>query len=183
MLAQCFLDTGDPGQAQRWLHKAMRVLRDSGDSDGLKEVQALNRDILSALFQRRKQHQAREDLLKLAATPIDELLATVESPRARADILIQKANGEFEAGRHGPAVAFGEEALAIAIDCGAIRETVLAHLSIARAEPNRAHEAIYDAWVCADKANEVNLVSMIATVATQAGVALPTLRGPDGSIS
>ena len=183
VLAQCLLETGEPGEAQRWLHRAMRVLRDMEDSDGIAEIQALNRDILTALIQRRKAHNTREDLLAIADTPVEELLASTDSAEQKADKLIQKANGEFEAGRHETAVAFAEEALAIAIDCGAIRETVFAQLSIARAEPKRAQEAIYEAWAFADKANEHNLVSIIATAATQAGVPLPSLRGPDGSIS
>lgn len=183
VLAQCFLETGEPEEAQRWLHRAMRALRELEDTEGLKEVQPLNNQILTALMHRRKELKVREELAFLAASSIDDLLEKTENDQERADILIKKANGEIEAGRLDKAVHFAEEALSVAMRCSATREIVLAHLSIARASPKRAGEAIFDAWTCAEHAEEFNLVSIIASAATQAGVAMPTLRGPNGSIS
>jgi hypothetical protein len=183
VLAQCYLDSGQPGEAQRWLHRAMRALRELTDADGLKQVQPLNSRILTALIQRRKDRKIKEDLYALAASPVEALLEKATTDLERADILIKKAAGELEAERLEPALRFSEEALAIAMRCGATREIVLAHLSIARANPKRASEAIHEAWTCAEQAEEFNLVTLIANAATQTGVPMPTLHGPNGEVS
>jgi tetratricopeptide (TPR) repeat protein len=183
LLGQCYLNLNEPQKAQQWIHKALRLLKELDDADGIKEVQLLNNQVLTGLIQRRKEEQMRQQLLKIADTSVEELLSTAITGQEKASVLIEKANAEFEAKRPTEAIQFAEEALTYAKSDNAGREIVLALLSIARSAPEQAHDRIYEAWTVADGENEHNLVSMIAVAAAHAGVDLPSLHGPGGELA
>lgn len=179
LLAQAMLGAGDLDAALPWLDEAERLLGGLGDRDGLAEVRALRRQRDDALADRARKAQAAERLARLAETPLDALRARAPSPHALLELLVQKANAEVEAGRPDAAAAIAREGLDLALRLDSVRGEVLARLTLARAEPSSAAEQLEQAWRRAERADEFNLVGAVARAAELAGVALPTLHGPD----
>ena len=92
-------------------------------------------EIFQAVTDEHQRQKERDELRRVAATPIERLLHGVEAPQAVAAVYVQKANAEVEAGRPREALALAREAARIADDAGAVRERVLARLTLARVAP------------------------------------------------
>jgi hypothetical protein len=178
LLAQALLDAGRPHEAEAPCREAIRLLRRLGDREGLDEVRALQDRVVKAIAHDREQAARREEQARIAATPLDALLAEVTSSTSRADVLLKKAHALVDAGRPDEAAPLADEALALAGDD--VRAGVLARLAVARARPDRADEALVAAYRVAERAEEFNLVSLVAHAARLAGVRLPVEHGPHG---
>lgn len=98
-------------------------------------------------------------------------------PRQLAEVLVKKANAEIDVGDPSGA-ALAAEALEVARSVGDVRAEVLAWVSVARADPARAAEALEAAWRRAERADEFTLVGLVARAAELQGVALPAMVGP-----
>jgi hypothetical protein len=179
LLAQACLEAGAIADAETWAKQALRLAKRTNDETGLVEIRSLQARIFQAVTDEHQRQKERDELRRVAATPIERLLHGVEAPQAVAAVYVQKANAEVEAGRPREALALAREAARIADDAGAVRERVLARLTLARVAPARADASLNEAWQIAADAGEFNLVGAIGRAAELAGVALPTLRGPD----
>ncbi len=179
LLAQALLQTGDPDAAAPIVDQALRLLRQVGDPEGLRQVRALHAEIVAARQAKATQAHAATASARLAAVSVAEIEATVLDPVALADVFVRKANAETDAGRPQIAAPIARRALELARAHCDVRAVVLAHLSIARADPAGASQALRDALAAADSANEFTLVGAVARAAQLAGVELPVQRGPD----
>lgn len=181
LLAQACLEAGQSSEAENWIRQALRVAKRLGDEAGLVEIRALQSRVLQAAMDDHRKREERREQARIAATPLERLLEGVTEPHARAAVYIQKANAEIEVDRPGDAVALAAEAVRLADDAGAVREKVLARLTLARADADRAATLLPEAWKIASDADEFNLVGAVAKAAELAGVPLATLSGPDMS--
>lgn len=173
LLAQACLQAGELERADQWSRQALRLLRTLGDTEGQAEVRALQEEVRAALTGPRSAdpHGARAALLGAADT--ERLLSGAADPQARAELLLQKANAEIDAGRAEQGVALAERALSEPGTESAARVRVLAWLTVARGAPERSEEAILAAHRVADLADDFNLVAAVSRAARLAGVALP----------
>jgi tetratricopeptide (TPR) repeat protein len=181
LLAQAYLDAGQASEAETWVRQALRLAKRIGDEAGLVEIRALQSRVLAAAMDQHRRLEERREQARIAAPPLDRMLVGVIEPHARAAVYIQKANAEIEVDRPGDAVALATEAVRLADGAGAVRERVLARLTLARADGARAAALLPEAWKIASDADEINLVGAVAKAAELAGVALATLTGPDMS--
>lgn len=175
LYAQALLDSGAARQADAWARRALKQAQDLGDQAGADEVRALLRQIFSAAVEEKKTADA---VARVAATPLEALMAQAVTDTERAGVLVEKANAEVEVGRAEEGEALARQALALAQQAGSVREEVLAWLTLARACPDEAARAMVSAWRRACDADEANLVGAIARAAEHAGVTLPHLTGP-----
>lgn len=175
LYAQALLDSGAARRADAWARRALAEAQGLGDDAGAEQIRGLLRQIFSAAVEEKK---CADAIARVAATPLEDLLREARSDTERAGAMIEKANAEVQVGRaeHGEPLA--RRALALAQRAGAVREEVLAWLTLARARPEEAERAMVSAWRRAAEANEFNLVGAIGRAAKHAGVALPYLEGP-----
>lgn len=178
LLAQALLRTDRPDDASPWIDEALRILRSLEDREGLARVGELRREVLEARQQAATRAQGEARSRRLAATPLDDILATVTAPPALLDVLIRKANADADDGRPGDALPIAERALGLADELRDVRGQVLARMSIARAVPDRAAQLLVEAWSVAERAGEPTLVGAVARAAELAGVPLPVQVGP-----
>ena len=178
LYAQALLESGRPLDAEAPIRDALRIAKKLHDDVGVYELRMLQGRIASAVVDVTRAAAEARERDRVRKTPLAELLAGHDHPLARAGILVQKANVHAEDGDRVVALTLAEEALALAIAHDSVRDQVLARLTIARAAPERAAEALREALVVAEGAAEFNLVGAVARAAEVAGVTLQTLVGP-----
>lgn len=181
MHAQGLLRLGRIAEANHQVRAAMRILRDLEDESGLNEVRALSTQIFQAGLEQRQRADRRRKLAELAEQPLEQIVAGLEGAEL-AERLVERADAELLADRPLEAQRSAEQALNTAVAAQALREEVLARIALARCVPDRATEELTAAWSRAEKADEFNLVSLVANAAEALGVRLPRLQGPTGVV-
>ena len=180
LLAGAQLQVGNLDEAAWAAGQALALLRAVDDTTGHQRVQGVWTAIVEARQLRKSDALNAASAAKLREWSLDDLEDHFGAqPLRLADALIKKANAEAEGGVRDLAVVAAERALVIALDTAAVREEVLARLSLARAAPERAAVQFEAAWRRAERANEFNLVGAVARAAAAAGVELAVQLGPD----
>jgi hypothetical protein len=181
LLAQALLGAGRAGDADQWAGAALELAIRLDDRRGEAEIRSLQREIRSASAEELRRLAAAKESRRIAQTPEDILLSGVRDPAERAALLTMKANAEADAGRADAGASIARRALEQALAAGALREEVLARLSIARCDPAAAVLELTAAWRRAEAADAFTLVGAVARAAEFVGVTLPVLRGPTAS--
>lgn len=176
--AQALFDAGRPAEADRPCRDAIRLLRALRDKAGLSEVRALQDRIVGALAHDAEAAQREAERQRIAATPLEDLLADARSPSEAADRCLKKASALLDGGELAAAAPVAADALARAEDTGDVRLRVLARIAYARSHPSGALDALVAAHGLAADAAEFNLVSVVARAADVLDVALPLEAGP-----
>ncbi|MBW1878033.1 MAG: hypothetical protein JRI25_17465 [Deltaproteobacteria bacterium] len=183
LLAQALLGAGRARDADPWARDALDLVVRLGDRRGEAEILALQREIQSASTQAIQRLATERESRRIAQTPVDVLLSGARDPVEQAALLVKKANAEADAGREEGGASFARRALEQALSANALREEVLARLSVARCDRAAAEEELVAAWRRAEAADDFTLVGVVARAAELAGVALPVLHGPSTSES
>ena len=178
LYGQALLGDGNAQEAEAPVLEAMRILRSLEDTEGLHQVRDLHRQVREAIEGAAKEQARLRALAALAAQPLEKVRARARTPFALAEILIQRANADIEAGKADAALEIATEALALATSVSSVRLEVLARLSIARIQPERALEELETARQRADAANEFTLVGAVARAAEAHGLTIGVLAGP-----
>lgn len=179
LLAQALLETGSLGDASRRIQQVRRAARAAGDRAAAAAAEELDLRVRARATEEASAAERARRLAAVAERPLEDILARASGDLARAAALIEKANAELGAGRPERAGDVAREALLHARAAHATREQVLAHLTIAEAEPARARSELLDALDLADRAHNTGLITLIARAAEAAGVELPSQHGPD----
>ncbi len=182
VLAAALLAIDAVDEASFWCDEALRLARATDDASGVAELRDLASDIAAARHGRDTRQQLLAEGRALAARPLEELLAATRSPLERADVLQARANAELIAERPSEARRRAEEAIDIAQQAGgddALRIITSARITIARAYPAEAHDALQRAWQDAADAGEHNLITAIARAAHDLGATIGVLTGPE----
>jgi hypothetical protein len=179
LLAQAWLDAGQAPRAEVPLREALAGARELGDDAGLQMLKELETRLTNGLSEARAREAEARRLARLAETPLEVLLEQATTPLARADAMIRKATAEIEFGRGEAAAPIARDAARLAREHRAVREEVLARMTVARAEPSAARDELLTALAVAESAGEFNLVGAIARAAEIAGVELPRHRFAD----
>jgi hypothetical protein len=177
LLAQALHEGGRSREAEPWARKALAVAEGEGDREGVAAVRALHQAIFSAATEAARAERGARDARLLAATPLAEVLATLD-PEHAASTLVAKAVADLDDGRPDDAAPVARMALERATEAGDVREQVLALLALARAVPAEASDHLRAAWSVADAAAEFTLVGAVARAAELAGVEVAVLHGP-----
>jgi len=178
LLAQALLEADRPREAEPWARRALSATEALGDEQGALQIRALHQRIFAAATDALRAEQAARQAATLAATPLEEVLAGLDTDAARAPALVAKANAEVDAGRAESGAEIARAALRAARAAEILREEVLARLTLARALPAEAEVHLQAAWARAEAADEFNLVGAVARAAELAGVKLGVLEGP-----
>jgi hypothetical protein len=173
LYAQSLVDTGRTDEADPFLQEALELATGLGDEQGVVAIRELLERCAAASADLVREAQRKSAAARLAGVPIDELLARAGSDRERSDIYLRKADASLAVGRVAESALFAVQALAMAQAAGAVREEVLARLSLARAVPTEAADQIAKALDRARDENEANLVAAIAKTAELLGVPIP----------
>lgn len=182
--AQALIELGRAQEADAPCREAIRILRKRRDREGVDEARALQDRIVRALAEEGARQTRLDEQRRIAATPIDTLLAGARDEVETAERYVKKATAHLDLGdpEHASSLAYlalarAEPALDHHPD--AATWAVFARLCLARAEPGDAETHLNEAWSTASRAGEHNLVSTIARAAEDAGVAVGVLHGPD----
>lgn len=176
LYAQALVDSGRYNEAKAAIPEALRAVRRLDDDAGIAAVKQLQARLVRDIADDHRRASEAIERAKVARTPIDELLAAATSPEQRGEVLVQKANAMIDTGSLVEGGAYADEALALAVAAGNVREEVLARLSIARARPDEAATHVGAAFACAERAGDFNLVGTVARAAALHGVPLPAKR-------
>jgi hypothetical protein len=179
LYAQALLESGRPTEAEPVVRDAIRLVRRLGDRAGLDEVRGLQDRIVKALVEASDQARRLEEQARIAATPLEALLADAPDDRARAEALVKKAVALADVGDPSGG-ALAREALAAATRAADVTWQVFARVALARHEPHDAAHHLHEAARAADEADEFNLISVVVEACRALGVALPTHPGAHG---
>lgn len=179
LYAQALLESGRPAEAEPVVRDAIRLVRRLGDKAGLEEVRGLQDRVVKALVEAADQARRREEQARVAATPLDVLLAGATDDRARAEALVKKAVALADVGDASGA-ALARDALDAATRAADVTWQVFALVALARHEPHAASEHLRSAARVADDADEFNLISVVVEASRTLGVPLPTHPGAHG---
>lgn len=171
--AQALLALGQAEAAKLQVREAMRLARALGDDAGLTQLRRLNGEVYARLAEDSAQDRLRRQEAEALARPLEALLAEAETPADRAAVYLRKCNQLMDAGEPERARPLAEQGLALADAIeGAVKEQVLARLSLARVEAApEARRALYEAALdIADAADEANLVTAVAQAAEADGL-------------
>lgn len=178
MLADAHLRAGDVDSAETMAREALALLREVGDANGVRAVQ----DVWGRVAAARQEAQAAVRR-EVASARLREMTRSDlgdrfgEGSLRLADALVKKAHAHADVDDTALAEELAHEALALSRSHDSVREEVFARLALARVGYD-ATEQVRGAWERAERADEFNLVSAIASAADSLGVALPVLEGP-----
>lgn len=155
LYAQALVAADRFDDAQPALVQALRAVKRLDDDEGVAAVRGL-------------QQLALHSRAKARGTPAAAPAGTAPSPDDAEALLIaaNAATGE-------QAARLGEQAFALAVAHGSVREEVLARLVLARSRPDAAADQLAAALRRARGAGEFTLVGAVVRAAELAGVALP----------
>lgn len=175
--AQALLESGRPHDAERPCREAIRILRGLRDRAGLTEVRALQDRIVKAIAHDAEQAQRLAEMQRVAATPLDALLAGASSTHERIEVLVRKAHAHADTGEPAAGMTVARQAVEEADAAGDVRQRVLARIAWSRTSPDEASAILVQAASLAGDAEEFNLVATVARAAEVAGVTLPRHPG------
>lgn len=175
--AQALIELGRAAEAEVRCREAIRLLRRLRDAAGLAEVRSLQDRVVARLAQDAEQAAREAERRRVAQTPLDTLLDGVVDPTEQAAVYTKKALADQESGVPG-AVQLARRALELAAEAGDVTWEVHAGVAVARCAPEQALEALVAAHRRAERADEFNLVAIVARAADELGIALPTEPGP-----
>lgn len=180
LLADAELRLGRIDAADAAVREALDLLRALDDTSGVQAVREL-----WAQVQKARQDAAADARRSAAAERLRELtLEEIESsygsePLRLADVLVKRAHAAADVGDHATGMAAANRALELACTSADARIEVFAFLALARVDTDASAEHLRTAHRRADRQNEFNLVSTIASAAEALGVELPAQVGPD----
>jgi hypothetical protein len=178
LYASALLELHRVDEADRVCRDTLRLLRGLGDPDGLHAVRELQDRITKAVVEAREMEARLAEASRVAATPLDALLADATTPDQRAGALVRKATALLDVGQLDEGADLAFVALDVARAHGLITWEVFARLSLVRAEVDGARAHLHAAHAAAVAAEEFNLVSAIVRAAATAGLDLPVEQGP-----
>lgn len=179
LLAQALLESGDAVAAERPCRNAVGIVRRLGEVEALVEVRSLQDRIVKAIAERREQDEREAEALRVASTPLAELLAEAQTPPERASIMVRKATAMLDRGEDlDGATDLAFHALDVARAAGDITWEVFARTALARCDEAHAEDHLRAAMRVATDAGEFNLVSTLVRTAELVGLTLPTEVGP-----
>ncbi len=179
LYAQALLQAGDAKTASIWVRKALRAASTLKDDAGLREVRALQGQIVGALADAEAARRRAVEREHIAETSLQDLLAAAVTPEDRAAVLAKKASSLASSGAQAQAADLYDQSMRIADQHGFLREQVFARLGMAAVHPN-ATVWVLQAQKLAETVNEYTLLSTIAREAERLGVSLPAIEGPSG---
>jgi len=162
LYAQALLGVDEIEEAEVWIREALRITRQEGDMDGLRVLRTLHADILKRKQDRQTQEDERARSVALAEVSVQEIVADARSPHELAQRLVERAAAAVEVQRFEEGHTIALQALDIATEHQMTRERVLAHLILARVEPDNAQDILVTALEVARQAHEVQLITLIA---------------------
>lgn len=178
LYAQALLEAGRPHDADRPCRDAIRIVRALRDRAALDAVRSLQDRIVAAIAHDAERAQRLAEQARIAATPLDDLLAHAHDDAARAEVLVKKAQAHVDVGQAAEGAQLATRAVEAARLADHVTWEVFALLALARADASQAQQALHAAYRRAERAEEFNLVSATARTARELQVALPTEPGP-----
>jgi tetratricopeptide (TPR) repeat protein len=169
LCAEALLLSGRPAEALPRAETALQLVRQLGDLEGADEIERLRVRVQRAL----PGPAAMGGDSGLLAQSLEELELSARRPIDRAELLVRKATVELEAGHPALAVAAAERALLAAPQSP--RTSVLARLTLARVQPERALQLLREAAEIGREAEDINLVGWVARSAELLGLDLRAL--------
>jgi tetratricopeptide (TPR) repeat protein len=170
LCAEALLLAGRPAEALPRAETALQLARQLGDLEGVDEIERLRVRIQRAAVPGEGGRQGEASLLSQS---LDELELQARRPIDRAELLVRKATAELEAGHPEQAAEAAERALLAAPQYP--RTSVLARLTLARAQPERAAQLLREAAEIGRDAEDFNLVGWVARSAELLGLDLRAL--------
>jgi tetratricopeptide (TPR) repeat protein len=172
LCAEALLLSGRPAQALPRAETALQLARKLGDLEGVDEIERLRIRIQRALpgpaSERGDSH--------LLGQSLEQLELSARRPIDRAELLLRKASAELEAGHTAQCIEAAQRALQAAPEYP--RTSVLARLTLARVQPERAASLLREAAEIGRTAEDFNLVGWVARSAELLGLDLRTLDAP-----
>lgn len=174
LLAQALTEAGEHDEALTVLSTAEELTSEIGDPAAGPILAALRAQIEGARVDALKARDQRTRSERLAALSLEEIESRLvsDTPQARLDVWIRKANAEVDVGRRTEGLELAERVLTEASTLEDPRLEVLARLSIARAAPDRASHELHQAWRRADAEAETTLITAVAKAAEAHGIHL-----------
>ena len=176
LLAQAQFHSGDLAMADQWIQRALRTLRVQPDPRGLQQVRELQTAIVTSIAEDRHRKMAIKEQKRLAEIPSETFLESLKNPGCQLDRMLKKANADLRYGDPESGIALAKEVVRTATDP---RNSVLAMITLARAEPQTAATTLCGAFEVAQRHEEIQLVALVANAAKELGVQLPMLEGPE----
>lgn len=167
LLAQALLATDELGPADRFARQAVEILEELEDKQGLAEVEALRRDILSSAVEQRRVADQRARRARLLAVPIDELIADAADDAEASRMLMERATAEHDAGNSSAAAVLANRARNLADESGSVKEQVLTRLLVAQVDAEQRLAALRGAYHIALAADQTALIGGVARTAEQ----------------
>jgi hypothetical protein len=175
--AQALRGLGRVEEADRVIVLAIRLAKQAGDVDGVRELRGLQAGIVASLVHHRTAEAERARDADLIGQHDDALLAGTDDNEERAQRLLRRGQAELDGGDAPAALRSFAAASGCAERAGVPRPQVLALLARARACASQGNDAaveasIHAAHALADASDDMNLVTAVAHAARAAGVRL-----------
>jgi tetratricopeptide (TPR) repeat protein len=175
--AQALRGLGRVEEAGRAGVLALRLAKQAGDIDGVRELRGLQAGIVASLAHHRMAEAERARDADLVGKHDDALLAGIDEDEERAQRLLRRGQAELDGGDAPAALRSFAAASAYAERAGVPRPQVLALLARARACASQGDDAaveasIHAAHALADASDDMNLVTAVAHAARAVNVRL-----------
>ena len=175
--AQALRGLGRVEEADRVVVLAIRLAKQAGDVDGVRELRVLQAGIVASLAHHRTAEAERAKDAALVGREDEALLAGAADDEERSQRLLRRGQAELDGGNTVAALRSFAAASDHAARSGLPRPQVLALLARARAHATSVDVAaveatIHAAHALADDSDDMNLVTAVAHAARAAGVTL-----------
>ncbi len=170
--AQALHGLGRHGEARSAVRLALATARRLGDPDAETPLRALHARITQALGADRAREHRHQEALRQVQLSLPDLLAAAHDGRARAEVLLERADALFETGHSEKAMEIAKRGLSEAPQ-NATREQVLLRLCLLRGPIPNPEEVLNQALAMAEEADNLTLISAVARTARAHGLPLP----------
>ncbi len=176
--AQALRGLGRVEEADRAIVLAIRLAKQAGDVEGVRELRGLQASIVASLAHHRTAEAERAKDAALVGHDDAVLLHGALDDEERSQRYLRRGQAQLDVGDTDAALRSFEASLARARDSGSARPQVLALLACARAHAaagrvSEVSSRILDAHAIADASDDMNLVTAVAHAARAVGVRIP----------
>lgn len=147
--------------------EAWRQVQSLEDADGKQALRGLRSEIAAAKAQRSAQQAQLAKSREHLSLSLDEQLATFPEIEDKLNFLIERANAHFDCDQEEQGSQLARDAIlqADATTPNVVRAQVLARLCLLRGAPEEAQALLQEAYLLAEKSDEMQLIGAVARAA------------------
>jgi hypothetical protein len=146
---------------------AWRQVQSLEDADGKQALRGLRSEIAAAKAQRSAHNAQVEKSRQNLSLSLDEQLASFHDIEDKLNFLIERANAHFDCDQTEDGTRFARDAIleADSTTPSIVRAQVLARLCLLRGTPEDAQSLLQEAYLLAEKSDEMQLIGAVARAA------------------